>query len=100
MSSCLSLKSIPMIFSACSRSSFLMRSCGEGLGDAWADGVGVWANAVRGVFEATTAAAPAAGRTLTKARRVIDLRFDFFMAAFGGIQYHKQRDDLATDLRR
>jgi hypothetical protein len=56
--------------------------------------------AVNGVFDATTAAAPAAGRTLTKVRRVIDLRVDFFMATFGGIQYHKPQDELATDLRR
>src|SRR5690242_6015829 len=84
MSSCLSLKSIPRIFSACSRSSFLMRNCGEGLGEACAagDGVGVCASAVSGVFEATRAAAPSAGRTFTKVRRVIDLLYDFLMANF------------------
>src|SRR5204863_8516229 len=80
MSSSLSLKSMPMILSACLRSSFFTRvAAGEADGDACGVGVGVCASVISGALVATIAAAPAAGRTFTKARRVIDLRFDVFM---------------------
>src|SRR6185437_16594447 len=84
---------MPMIFSACLRSSFFTRvAAGEGLGEACGDGVGICANDLSGAFVATMAAAPATGMTLTNERRVIDLWFDFFMATFfGGIRYHSVR---------
>src|ERR1041384_372350 len=71
---------MPMILSACFRSSFFTRvAAGEAEGDGCGVGVGVCASAFSGALVATIAAAPAAGRTLTNARRVIDLRFDFFI---------------------
>src|ERR1044071_2803550 len=71
---------MPMILSACFSSSFFTRvAAGEADGEACGVGVGVCASAFNGALTATSAAAPAAGRTLTKFRRVIDLRFDFFM---------------------
>src|SRR2546426_892641 len=71
---------MPMILSACLRSSFFTRvAAGEADGDACGVGVGVCASVISGALVATIAAAPAAGRTFTKARRVIDLRFDLFI---------------------
>src|SRR5688572_669912 len=95
MSRCLSDRSIPITFSACSRSFFLIRpGVADGVGDGIGDGEGVpeavCASALRGACEAAITAAPAAGRTFTKVRRLIDLRLCFFMAVVGGrIQYHR-----------
>src|SRR5687767_5883236 len=85
MSRCLSDSSMPITFSVCSRSLFLIRlDVGDGVGDWMGDGEGVGeavcASALRGAFEAAITAAPAAGRTFTKVRRSIDLRLCFFMA--------------------
>jgi hypothetical protein len=53
----------------------MRKGAGDGLGDC--AGVGVCASALIGALEIVMAAAPAAGRTLTKLRRVIDVRFFF-----------------------
>src|SRR5437667_9488337 len=69
---------MPISFSALCIISFVIRiGIGDGVGDGV--GVGVWANVFSGAFETTSAAAPAAGRTLTKLRRLIDIRFVFFI---------------------
>jgi hypothetical protein len=54
---------------------------GDGLGPVIGDGDGdgVCASALSGDLETAIAAAPAAGRTLTKLRRLMFVRFDFFM---------------------
>jgi hypothetical protein len=54
---------------------------GDGLGPiiGAGDGDGVCASDLNGALVTAIAAAPAAGRTLTKLRRLMDVRFDFFM---------------------
>src|SRR5262245_57662432 len=52
---------------------------GDGLAEAAGVGDGVCASALSGVFVTTMPAAPAAGRSFTKVRRLSDLRFVFFM---------------------
>src|SRR5256885_6467074 len=71
---------MPISFSALCIISFVTRSGdGDGRGEGEATGVGVWARALNGDFEATRPAAPAAGSNFTKLRRLIDIRFCFFM---------------------
>src|SRR5436190_20553332 len=78
MSSCLSLNSRPISFSALCIMSLVMRpGVGDGRGEGIGVGVGVCAIAFNGRFATVSPAAPAAGRSLTKARRLIELRFDF-----------------------
>src|SRR5260370_19620976 len=80
MSSCLSLNSMPISFSALCIMSFVMRpGVGDGRGEGRGVGVGVCAIAFKGRFATVNPAAPAAGRSLTKVRRLIELRFDFFI---------------------
>ena len=58
--------------------SFVMRpGVGDGRGEGVGVGVGVWAIAFNGRFATVNPAAPAAGRSLTKVRRLIEVRFDF-----------------------
>src|SRR6266404_6539954 len=72
MSSCLSLNSRPISFSALCIMSFVMRpGVGDGRGEGIGVGVGVWAIAFKGRFATVNPAAPAAGRSLTKARRLM-----------------------------
>jgi len=62
--------------------SLLMRSGvaeGAGEGDEAGVGDGVCAMALRGELETANPAAPAAGSSLTKLRRLIEVRFLFFM---------------------
>src|SRR5947208_4382400 len=59
--------------------SLVMRGAGVGVGRGDGDGLGVWANAFSGALDTAKPAAPAAGRSLTKLRRLIELRFDFFI---------------------
>src|SRR2546423_14567735 len=82
MSSCLSVRSIPIIFSACLRSSFLIRdAAGEGVGPGDGVAVGICASAFNGDSDRAKPTAPAAGRSLTKLRRLIEVSFDFFIEA-------------------
>src|SRR5438552_1683408 len=82
MSSCLSVRSIPIIFSACLRSSFLIRdSAGEAVGPGDGVAVGICASAFNGDSDSARLTAPAAGRSLTKLRRLIEVSFDFFIEA-------------------
>src|SRR5882672_5585262 len=75
MSSCLSVNSIPINFSALCIMSLLMRKgVGDGRGEGDAVGVGIWASAFKGKPETVKPAAPAAGRSLTNERRPM-LRF-------------------------
>jgi len=61
-----------------------MRSgVGDGRGEGEAAGVGVWANAVNGDFETARPAAPAAGSSFTKLRRLmLDLLLVFGFVSF------------------
>src|ERR1041385_1310934 len=71
---------MPISFSALCIISLVMRiGVGEGLGVGEGVGVAVCASAFSGAFETASAAAPAAGSALTKLRRLIDVRFDFFI---------------------
>src|SRR5712692_2266126 len=82
MSSCLSLNSMPISFSALCIMSFVMRpGVGDGLGEGSGVGVGVCAIAFNGRLATVNPAAPAAGRSLTKVRRLIEVRFDFFIGS-------------------
>jgi hypothetical protein len=54
---------------------------GDGLGEGKGVGVGVCAKAFSGILVTASPAAPAAGSSLTKLRRSIDLRFGFFMVS-------------------
>src|SRR5438132_13585088 len=72
---------MPISFSAWCIISLVMRSgVGDGRGEGEAAGVGVWANVVNGDFETASPAAPAAGSSFTKLRRLIEVRFVFFIA--------------------
>src|SRR5438046_1575000 len=73
MVSCASVNSMPISFSAlCIISLVILR---DGVGEG--DGVGICARAFNGDFETAKPAAPAAGSSLTKLRRLIDVRFVF-----------------------
>src|SRR6185369_9293676 len=71
-----------MTFSAARIISLVTRigCAGDGLGEGNGVGVGVCAKAFSGILVTASPAAPAAGSSLTKLRRSIDLRFGFFMA--------------------
>src|SRR5437763_8417562 len=79
MVSCASVNSIPISFSALWIISLVIRRGGVGEGRGEGDGVGICASAFNGVFDTTRPAAPAAGRSLTKLRRVFDVRVVFFI---------------------
>ena len=53
---------------------------GDGLGEGSGVGDGVCASALSGILVTASVAAPAAGSSLTKFRRLIDLRFGFFIS--------------------
>src|SRR5712691_8324979 len=103
MSSCLSLNSMPISFSALCIMSFVMRpGVGDGRGEGDGVGVGVCATALNGRLATVNPAAPAAGRSLTKVRRLmLDLfgllRSDFFMGSsvgFGAFPNGRASDTL------
>src|SRR5260370_8553061 len=80
MSSCLSLNSMPISVSGLWIMSFVVRpGVGDGRGEGRGGGVGVWAIAFNGRFATVNPAAAAAGRSLTKVRRLIEVGFDFFI---------------------
>src|SRR6185436_3770403 len=82
MSSCLSVSSSPINFSAACIISFEMRrgvAEGRAEGEGAGVGVGVCAIAFNGELETARPAAPAAGSSFTKLRRLREVRFDFFM---------------------
>src|SRR5712691_4241550 len=82
MSSCLSFNSMPISFSALCIMSFVMRpGVGDGRGKGDGVGVGVCATALNGRFATVNPAAPAAGRSLTNVRRLIEVRLDFFIGS-------------------
>src|SRR6266446_1998075 len=81
MSSCLSVNSIPITFSAlCIMSLVMRKGVGDGRGDG--NGVGVWAIAFKEELDTTSPAAPAAGRSLTKDRRSSPDFFRVFGSGF------------------
>ena len=75
---------MPISFSALCIISLVMRSgVGDGRGEGEAAGVGIWANAVNGDFETARPAAPAAGSSFTKLRRLmLDLLLVFGFVSF------------------
>src|SRR2546427_12955327 len=70
---------MPISFSALCIMSLVMRGAGVGDGRGEGDGVGVCASPFSGDFDTASPAAPAAGSSLTKLRRLIDVRCVFFM---------------------
>src|SRR5438093_2068004 len=68
---------MPINFSALCIISLVTRGAGVGDGRMNGEGVGVCASALNGVVETASPAAPAAGSSLTKLRRLIDVRFVF-----------------------
>src|SRR6266568_1508489 len=107
MSSCLSVNSMPISFSASCIMSLVIRI---GAGDGRGDGVGVavCASAFSGELETASPAAPAAGRSLTKVRRsnaLVSLGLlcpGFFitvlkMISVGSIYHLSRRDEMFMD---
>src|SRR5438270_6461210 len=70
-----------------------MRGAGVGDGRGEGDGVAVCASDFSGICDTANPAAPAAGRSLTKLRRLIDVRFDFFMTFFPLLRNHRSVPD-------
>src|SRR5260370_16248619 len=68
---------MPISFSALCIMSLVMRGAGVGDGRGEGDGVGVCASAFSGDFDTASPAAPAAGSSLTKLRRLMRSLFDF-----------------------